>query len=205
MKKIFILTLITLSALQISAHSKKVDSQPSLELNTPGYQDNTSTATLKASSRLFESRDDIASVIMIIPVDSVVTVLGSDSTYFHVEYDGAEGYIFKRDALINKVSPVTQQTDQSQQEPREAQTIQNSQQDRYSYLENKYGSDMAAKLYAGKIWKGMSSDMVNDSWGTASKINRTINGNVVTENWIYKNTWLYFENDVLKDWGPVKK
>jgi hypothetical protein len=205
MKKIFIVALISLSVLQLSAHSKKVDPQQTLEVNIPASQDNTSTATLKVSSRLFESRDDIASVIMIIPVDSVVTVLGSDSTYFHVEYDGAEGYIFKRDALINKAPTITQQMDRSQQEPGKTQTIQNSQQDRYSYLENKYGSDMAAKLFAGKIWKGMSSDMVNDSWGTASKINRIINGNVVTENWIYKNTWLYFENNVLKDWGPVKK
>ena len=28
---------------------------------------------------------------------------------------------------------------------------------------------MAARLYAGKIWKGMNSEMVRDSWGAAAK------------------------------------
>ena len=64
---------------------------------------------------------------------------------------------------------------------------------------------MAARLYAGKIWKGMNSEMVKDSWGAAEKINRVISGNIIKEEWIYKNTWLYFENNTLLEWGPVKK
>jgi hypothetical protein len=64
---------------------------------------------------------------------------------------------------------------------------------------------MAARLNAGKIWKGMTAEMVNDSWGTADKINRIISGNVVKEEWIYRTTWLYFENNTLLEWGPVRK
>ena len=62
---------------------------------------------------------------------------------------------------------------------------------------------MAALLFAGKIWKGMSSDMVKDSWGAPLKINRVI-GDVVKEEWIFKNSWLFIENDHLVEWGPVK-
>ncbi len=51
----------------------------------------------------------------------------------------------------------------------------------------------------------MNSEMVKDSWGTAEKINRVISGNIIKEEWIYKNTWLYFENNTLVEWGPVRK
>jgi hypothetical protein len=46
--------------------------------------------------------------------------------------------------------------------------------------------------------------MVNDTWGSPQKINRVISGNTVKEEWIYKNTWLYIEDDILREWGPVK-
>ncbi|MFO7620277.1 MAG: hypothetical protein R6W81_03310, partial [Bacteroidales bacterium] len=76
---------------------------------------------------------------------------------------------------------------------------------RFAYLEGKYGSAMAARLDAGKIWKGMTKDMVQDSWGTPQKINRVISGNIIKEEWIYRNSWLYFENDNLVEWGPVRR
>ena len=76
---------------------------------------------------------------------------------------------------------------------------------RYESLVSKYGVAMAARLYAGKIWKGMNSEMARDSWGAAAKVNRVVNGNVIREEWIYRSTWLYFENNTLINWGPVKK
>jgi hypothetical protein len=64
---------------------------------------------------------------------------------------------------------------------------------------------MAARLFAGKIWKGMNAEMIKDSWGAAAKINREVSGNIIKEEWIYKNSWLYLENNTLVDWGPVVK
>ena len=163
------------------------------------------TAKLKSSSRLFEAKDDLTSVILIIPADSTVTVLDSDSTYLRVLYGENEGFIFKRHAELDKTPVITQQTIQSQPTVQEPLPDREQQQSRFSYLENKYGSNMAARLIAGKIWKGMNSEMVKDSWGTAEKINRIISGNIVKEEWIFKNTWLYFENNALVDWGPVRR
>jgi hypothetical protein len=186
MKKILFLTLLL-----ILAHTAIAQSgiQPA------------ATATMKTSSRLFSMKDDLTSVILIIPVDSTVTILDSDSTYFHVVFQDIEGYIFKKDAIPDKV-PVTKKTVQQQVQPVQEQE---QEQSRFSYLENKYGSNMAARLISGKIWKGMNAGMVNDSWGTAQKINRIIDGNTIKEEWIYPNTWLYFENNTLLEWGPVKK
>jgi hypothetical protein len=63
---------------------------------------------------------------------------------------------------------------------------------------------MAVRLATGKIWRGMSADMVRDSWGAPLKINRAI-GEIVKEEWIYKNSWLYIENNTLVEWGPIRK
>jgi hypothetical protein len=174
-----------------------------LILTLPGISQNqpTVTATMKSSGRLFSMKDDLTSVIMIVPVDSTVTVLDSDSTYYHVVFQDTEGFIFKKQAVIDKVPVVKSSSAQTQP----SQLQQQQQQSRFSYLENKYGTSMATKLYTGKIWKGMNAQMVSDSWGSAQKINRVIDGNTIKEEWIYNQTWLYFENSTLVDWGPVKK
>ena len=205
MKKIYFITLLSFSVIFLNAQSNKIDQLQALEQNKPDNQNNIQTATLKVSSRLFETKEDLTSVIMIIPVDSVVTVLDSDSTYFHVVFDENEGYIFKKDAILDKMPVNTQIAIQPQPLVRQTVPVQDRQQNRQSYLENKYGPELAAKLIAGKIWKGMNAEMANDSWGTAEKINRIISGNVIKEEWIFKNTWLHFENNVLLEWGPVRK
>jgi len=205
MKKIFFIALLIICAFHLKAQTNKVDKRQALEQNKPYNQNVNTTATLRVSSRLFATKDDLTSVIQIIPVDSVVSVLDSDSTYFHIFFNENEGYIFKRDATIDKIPANARQSIQSQPAAKETQPVQDQQQSRFTYLENKYGSSMAERLMAGKIWKGMTSDMVSDSWGTADKINRIISGNVVKEEWIFKSTWLYFENNTLLEWGPVKK
>jgi hypothetical protein len=205
MRKLFVITLLIISAFTLKAQSNKVVQLQALEQNQPANQNVTATATLKSSSRLFATKDDLTSVISIVPADSVVMVLDSDSTYLHVVFDENEGYIFKRDAILDKIPVILQEAVQTQPAVQESVPAQEQQQSRLSYLENKYGSSMAGKLISGKIWKGMNSDMVKDSWGTADKINRIISDNIVKEEWIFKNTWLYFENSTLLEWGPVEK
>jgi len=203
MKRLFFLTFLILSAITIKAQTNKVDKLQALEQNQTSNQNIAPTAILKNSSRLFASKDDLTTVILIIPADSVVTVLDSDSTYLHVVFEDNEGYIFNRHVVFNKAKNNTPNSIQPQQ-AQETQPSQAQNDSRFSYLENKYGSNMAARLIAGKIWKGMSAEMVKDSWGVAEKINRVINGNVVKEEWIFRTTWLFFENNTLVEWGPIK-
>jgi hypothetical protein len=205
MKRLLLISLILICAFSIKAQTNKTDKLQALEQNQPASQ-NMTTATLKSASRLFAAKDDLTSVIQIIPADSVVEVLDSDSTYLHVVFEESEGYIFKRQAVMDKIAVKVSQPSQSQTVIQETQPVQQQQQQsRLSYLENKYGSNMAARLISGKIWKGMNSEMVKDSWGIAEKVSRIVSGNIIEENWIYRSTWLYFENNTLIDWGPVKK
>ncbi|MGC1391560.1 MAG: hypothetical protein WA816_11035 [Bacteroidales bacterium] len=205
MKRIFIIATLLTAVVSLAGQTNKADKLQVPEQNQPASQDITATARLKSASRLFGTKDDLTSVIFIIPADSVVTVLDSDSTYYHVVFEENEGFIFKRDAVIVEPPVNTQPSIQSQPSVQNAEPVQEQQESRYSYLENKYGSNMASRLFSGKIWKGMTSEMVKDSWGTADKINRIISSNVVKEEWIFRSTWLYFENNTLLEWGPVKK
>lgn len=180
------------------------------EKTTQSTQVTETTATLKSASRLFDEKDDLTTVIFVIPARSNVQVLGSDSTYLYVSFDDTRGYIFNRNITLNKVvkdtvyAPIVEKPVVPQQVNNAQQQI-TQEESRFSILENKYGTSTAAKLYSGKIWKGMPTEMVKDSWGTPAKINRSINANIVKEEWIFNNTWLFFENDRLIDWGPVNR
>jgi hypothetical protein len=205
MKKIVFLTFLAVVAFQLEGQTSKVEQLQAVEQHQPDNQNITTTATLKVASRLFATKDDLTSVILIIPADSIVAVLDSDSTYLHVVFEENEGYIFRRQAILDKVPLNVQPVIQSQPAAQQAEPVQEQQQSRISYLENKYGSNIASRLFSGKIWKGMNSEMVKDSWGIADKINRIISGNITKEEWIFRSTWLYFENNTLLEWGPVKK
>lgn len=205
MKKVIFLVYLILCVLPSIAQASKADILQNLEQQKPADQNAIITATLKSSSRLFKAKEDLTSVIVVIPSGSTVTVIGSDSTYLHVTYEENEGFILRRHAVIDKSPVVSTKAPASQPKVQENQPLQTQVMNRFTRLENKYGTSMAARLYAGKIWKGMNSEMVKDSWGTAVKVNREVSGNIIKEEWIYKTTWLYFENNTLVDWGPLTK
>jgi hypothetical protein len=197
----FVFIFLTL-AMVAGAQADKVGTLQGLESGAGVNQGSGLMGIMKSASRLFGSKDDLTSVLMIVPAGDTVSVIGSDSTYFHVLYYESEGYILRKH--INVQTPSVQQEQTEQQVDNQSVQQNNDQGNRFSYLEKKYGTNMAARLIAGKIWKGMTSDMVRDSWGSPVKINRVIETNVIKEEWIFSNSWLFFENDVLSQWGPVR-
>lgn len=204
MKKYIISSLLVLSVCIIQAQDSRSAILQNLENNKTSDQDIRLTATTTSATRLFGEKDDLTSVIIIIPSGSEVDVIGSDSTYLHVVFEDNEGYIFRTHAKVNEPQKTKAPVAQKQEAVQEPSQLAPQQESRFTYLENKYGTSMAARLIAGKIWKGMSSEMVRDSWGKPQKINREINGNTIQEEWYYRNTWLYIQNDILSDWGPIK-
>ncbi len=50
----------------------------------------------------------------------------------------------------------------------------------------------------GNVFVGMSIEQARMSWGKPKKVNKTVNQNIVHEQWVYDNgNYLYFENGVL--------
>lgn len=174
------------------------------------------TGTTKSAVRLFGTKDDLTSVIMIIPSGSQVAILDADSTYYLVNYEDTEGFVLKRQiGSITKSSGnessssenVTLSSNGREREEsvNETYPVETQTESRFSYLERKYGTSLAARINSGKIWRGMDADMVRDSWGNPLKINRIINGNTIREEWTYRNSILYFDDSTLRNWGPVRK
>lgn len=200
-RKVIALIFLAASVALFSQFTKSEVLQDSWKIQ-PSNQEYALTATLKSSSRLFESKEDLTSVIIVIPSGSIVKITGSDSTYYRVVFGEDEGYIFKKHATINQ-TPVLVEPVKKQEQVVNNQPVQ-KQDTRLFYLENKYGPNMAAKLYAGKIWRGMTSQMVRDSWGTPLKINKDMGSSVNREEWVYKKAFLFIENNTLVDWGEAK-
>ena len=44
---------------------------------------------------------------------------------------------------------------------------------------------------------GMTRDMCSLSWGLPQKINETVTGNKISEQWVYSRGYLYFDNGIL--------
>lgn len=203
MKKLIFALLIIAAATDISAREYTTGQFQNPEINKQSAQQR-QIATLKNASRLFADKMDLTSVILIIPADSVADVISTDSTYLKVAYNDYEGYIFRRDAILSNAPAEPAAAAGQNSDQQVDQNAQSQKVSRFTYLENKYGTNMAARLAAGKIWKGMSAEMVMDSWGKPQKINR-IMGDVIKEEWIYRNTWLYIENNTLVEWGPTER
>jgi len=205
MKRVYLIILLATFALCIfSQQASRSDVLQNLEKSANRDQEKVLTAKLRQASRLFGSKDDLTSVIVVLPAGTMVTITGSDEDYYHVKYEDTEGYILKKHAEID-LTPVKELEEKKQADIQKQAEPPAKEMTRFEYLEKKYGTRIATQIYAGKIWKGMTSQMVLDSWGRPQKINRAITGNLTREEWIYKNTWLFIDNNILVEWGPIKR
>ncbi len=168
----------------------------------------------KGAVRLFADKDDLTSVIQILPEGTVVEAVKADTAFTLIRIDGIEGYVSsdKLTAALPVVAtkqPAVEPTWQPAQEATPvyaAPDVQSRQipTERFQALIDKYGTDMAKRLYQHKVWKGISSEMARDSWGKPKQINRMYVDRSVDEEWIYSSKYLYFRDGVLVEWGPVK-
>ncbi len=79
------------------------------------------------------------------------------------------------------------------------QAVSDSENTRRLMLIRQYGYTDGSNISAGKLWLGMTAEMALDSWGIPYQIKRT-NGNFhITEQWIYSNAYLYFDNGILTE------
>jgi hypothetical protein len=63
-----------------------------------------------------------------------------------------------------------------------------------------FGATNAQRIMDRKIWLGMTDKMARASLGTPEKINRDVGAWGVHEQWVYGDTYLYFENGILTSW-----
>jgi hypothetical protein len=72
--------------------------------------------------------------------------------------------------------------------------IEATEAERY---EKKFGKGNWDIIIQGKVRIGMTKEMCRISWGYPQKINETITANKKSEQWVYDDNYLYFDNEVL--------
>lgn len=161
-------------------------------------------ASTTGAVRLFGDKEDLTSVISIVPSGSIVEVIKSDTLYTLIRFENNEGYV-KSDRLSADIQTVTQQpASAAYTSSYDTQYQATAAGDRYSGLVARYGSELAKPLYMHKIWKGATAQMARDSWGKPKQVNRMYVDQSVDEEWVYSKKWLYFRDGILIEWGPVK-
>ncbi len=68
---------------------------------------------------------------------------------------------------------------------------------RKAELTKKYGASNAKLIVEGKVRIGMTKAMCEEAWGSPDKINKTIGSWGTHEQWVYGNSYLYFEGNKL--------
>lgn len=177
----------------------------------------------KGAVRLFSDKDDLTSVLQIIPDGTVVEAISADSVFTLIRLGDVQGYV-KSDRLTAalpvvatseplaqpvQAASVMQPVAEQAQAAMPAQSTPDTRYtqvptERFQALSEKYGADLGLRLYQHKVWKGITSEMARDSWGKPRQINRMYVDTSVDEEWIYTKSYLYFRDGVLIEWGPVK-
>lgn len=68
---------------------------------------------------------------------------------------------------------------------------------RKAELTKKYGAENANLILEGKVRIGMTKAMCEESWGYPDDINKSIGSYGTHEQWVYGNSYLYFEGNKL--------
>lgn len=204
MKRLYIATIaVAMSVLLAGAQQSSLTALEKLEAGSQVQQQPVIGVT-KGGVRFYKEKDDLTSVIRIIPAKTEVVIISNQGDYLQVK-DGEDiGYVETSKITVNQATPPVQQQ-VVQQQVVQQEVVQQQPDNRMTYLENKYGKSIAARIYAGKIWKGMTTDMVKDAWGEPDKINKVVVQSAQMEEFRYRSTWLLMEKGVLKEWGPITK
>lgn len=145
----------------------------------------------KSTTRFFSDMDNLSAVIQMIPENVEVQVFEPIGDYYSAYFDGSYGYLF-----ISKVEPVNFDPEIFIITPEPL----SAEQDKYAFLVQKYGKEDADQIIARKVWKGMTKDMILDSWGKPRQIDRYIGKTTVKEEWYYRTRVLFVQDGKLVGW-----
>ncbi len=68
------------------------------------------------------------------------------------------------------------------------------------YFLKKYGKKIGERILNGQVWKGMTEEMLRDSYGKPDKIDRNKQKWGVFSQWYYGKQIFFFKNGKLIDW-----
>ena len=155
--------------------------------------------------------DPFSKTVALVPKGSEIIIFHYKSAYWMAEYKNNFGYIME--IYIDENDIISGIKDKDVKAKQEKELIERENWQRQKKLHNekelakrkddlikKYGKKIGENIFQGVIWMGMTKEMVIDSRGRPNDINRTVGEWGVHEQWVYNNTYLYFENGKLTSW-----
>jgi hypothetical protein len=93
------------------------------------------------------------------------------------------------------------QNDKGEQIPLSVENTKNSywvfEAGQAELYKKKFGDENWQRVLSGKVKIGMTKEMCQLSWGKPNSINETITSGNKSEQWVYSDNYLYFDNDIL--------
>ena len=137
--------------------------------------------TIVQKTEIYENPDNTSRVVYTIAKGEKVEILDYQVHYFKVKYSEYIGWLSKYNiGITRKIHDLKTQK-----------------------LVQKYGIEITEDIIDEKIWLDMTREMVIDSWGTPKKVMRTVGKTGDNEQWLYENTYLYFQNGKLVSWQDL--
>ncbi len=157
---------------------------------------------------------DVASEINYrVPKGALLEVIGSSKEYLKVKYDSIEGYLVY--ALVSsntqeflafvkyakKIEEEKYRLEAEKKRIEEEQKVKKIKAERKVGLTKKYGSSAATRIADGKIWIGMTEQMLLESWGRPDDINTTVTRYGTSKQFVYGlGRYVYVENGKVDSW-----
>lgn len=157
---------------------------------------------------------DVASEIKYkVPKGTLLEVIGSNKEYLRVKYDSMEGYLiyFLVDSYTREFSAFVDYAKKIEEEKyrleaqkkriEEEQKLKKVKAERKVALTKKYGSSAATRILEGKIWIGMTEQMLLESWGRPDDINTTVTRYGTSKQFVYGlRRYVYVKNGIVESW-----
>lgn len=175
------------------------------------YENNDSLLFIKTvttmEAKLRRNSDPSSTILERIPGGDTITILDFFDNYWGVRHDSVYGYlhsvylvntdemetiIYLHRQEIERINQAALESDKKEKE-----LLQKEFKD---MLYNKFGSEVAKRLLKNQYWIGMTDEMALISLGSPDKKNRSVGSWGIHEQWIYGDTYLYFENGVLNSY-----
>lgn len=67
----------------------------------------------------------------------------------------------------------------------------------------KYGEEFGQRVAYNQVWKGMSEEMMDDSWGEPDSVDSNVQSYGVFNQWYYGDVTFFFRDGKLFDWDEA--
>jgi hypothetical protein len=165
----------------------------------------------KSDGKLREKPDAAASEICVLSKGDILKVVYYNKGYWSAFKDNHFGYLsavyFYETTETNKLkqhfidieNKILAEKRENLKKKREKEIAKLNKQRRDELIKI-YGEETANKLLDGYIWIGMSKNMARVSAGKPQRINKSVGSWGVSEQWVYYDMYLYFDNGKLSSY-----